>query len=423
MSRLPSRLGGIFARREPAGPAALASIPEAESLAKQAGASLPTGKAEGLGSSIADVNAALPAGTAELTVKRALLGGPGGDVVFELTGFCCCGEDLAPVKSERHGHPPRIALGSLITGRPGGESPAVSLHRMRGWSRSKQELLDWLTRIRMRHGDDLRLIIWDDSGFDIPWELLWLAHDRHGDLPGGWLGELVTVSRWTTIHSAIGPMSYSSGRCEGEVVGYVADEMSADKGLLAGTSPRLADTFRELLAELERPGGRLALIYVACHGEFAETGFDFTLGDVSVGEIDWRTFTRIEESGGLVFINACHSGRLITDPTYNDATVRGFAEVFLRSGAYGFIGTAGAVLETEARATASRLIQLFLQHPGRPVAAVLREYRRSMAMTVQDLPPVADSVSAKSLLPFVNAYMYLFFGGLETTLALHGRSG
>lgn len=422
MSRLQGRLADLFTRREGPGSPALTSTPEATPWAEYAGAVLPSGNAEGLGTGVTDVRATLPAGTAELTVKRALLSGPGSEVVFELTGFCCCGVDLAPVKSTRHGRPPRIALGSLITGQSGGESPAVSLHRMRGWSRSKHELLSWLARIRARHGDDLRLIIWDDSRFDIPWELLWLAPDRSTDLPGGWLGELVTVSRWTTIRTPAGQTPYISGRCRGEIVGYIASEMSADTDLLADASPRLASTLRELLAELERPGGRVALVYVACHGSFAESGFEFTLDGVSVGEIDWRTFGRIEESGGLVFVNACHSGRLIEDPEYNDDTIRGFAEVFLRSGAYGFIGTAGAVLETEARATASRLIQLLRQHPDRPVAVALRDYRRTMAQTFTDLPAVPDTSSSKSLLPFVNAYMYLFFGGLETTLALHGGS-
>ncbi len=382
------------------------------------GRELPTGEPQGLGPTTVNVDGTLPPGTAELWVRQAFLDGHDGKVVFELAGYCCCGEDLAPTKNDHHGCPPRIALAALITADAGGESPTKSLYRMRNWSRSKVELLDWLARIRRRHGDDLRLIIWDDSGFDIPWELLWIGQDELTGQPGGWLGALATVTRWTTIQSTGGRVPYRSGRCEGEVVGYVAEEMGPDKELLHGTSPWLAATLLELLSELNRPGGDLALVYVACHGKFAQSSFEFTIDGISLGEIDSADLARIKSSGGLVFMNACHSGRLIEDQEYNDGVVRGFAEVFLRSGATGFIGTAGAVLQEQATTVAGHLLQAFRRDPGRPAPTVLRDYRRSV--TVTDLPPISDLPAAKSLLPFINAYMYLFFGGPETSVALPG---
>ncbi|WP_433190202.1 CHAT domain-containing protein [Actinoallomurus sp. CA-150999] len=363
----------------------------------------------------------LPHATAELTVTRAALDGVPGHAVFQLIGFCCCGENLAPTKNERHGRPPQIALGTLISGGEGGESPTQTLHRMRSWSRTKYELLDWLRRLLLRHGDDLRLIIWDDSGFDIPWELFWLPPDRAGRTAGGWLGALATVTRWTTIQAPDGPVPYVSGRCAGDIAGYIAEEMREDRAFLPLPAERLAGTVSELFTELETPGPGLALIYVACHGTYGETGFELTLGGLSVGEVDWRTFARITDSGGLVFINACHSGRLITDPHINDATIRGFAEIFLRSGAYGFVGTAGAVLETEARSVAEHVLRRLREQPGVPVATLLRDYRRITA--VAELPPVADRRRGKDMLRFVNSYMYLYFGGPETTVALYGGGG
>ncbi len=38
-----------------------------------------------------------------------------------------------------------------------------------------------------------------------------------------------------------------------------------------------------------------------------------------------------------------------------------------------------------------------------------------------DLPPISDLPAAKSLLPFINAYMYLFFGGPETSSRATGQ--
>jgi hypothetical protein len=38
-------------------------------------------------------------------------------------------------------------------------------------------------------------VIWDDAGFNFPWEMLWLDDDPARGLPGGWLGSLVSVAR------------------------------------------------------------------------------------------------------------------------------------------------------------------------------------------------------------------------------------
>ncbi|WP_344278203.1 CHAT domain-containing protein [Actinomadura napierensis] len=377
----------------------------------------PSEEPRGLGAGPVDAHASLPQATAQLTVQRARLDGAG-EPVFELVGFCCCGEDLPPTRNGRHGRPPRIALGTLISGESGGESPTRSLNRMRSWSRSKYELLGWIRRIRDRHGDDLRLIIWDDSGFEIPWELLWVDQAGSGG-PGAWLGALAVVTRWTTVHAPGGPLPYASADRRGSVAGYVADEMSRDRDLLA--AHRLSPTLWELISHLETSGPGPALVYIACHGEYGSTGFDFTLGDLAVGEVDWRTFPRVADGGGLVFVNACHSGRLIDDPEYNDATTRGFAEVFLRSGAAGFLGTAGAVLEDEAHRVAAHLLAGMGEPSGLGVATALRDYRRTIAVT--DLPPVADRPRSKELLPFVSAFMYLYFGGPDTTIALYGGGG
>ena len=48
------------------------------------------------------------------------------------------------------------------------------------WSQDEPELIDWLQRLRAAVGDDeLRLVIWDTTGFDIPWELFTCRAARH----------------------------------------------------------------------------------------------------------------------------------------------------------------------------------------------------------------------------------------------------
>ena len=54
--------------------------------------------------------------------------------------------------------------------------------KLRAWSQTKYELTRWLTILRREIGTDLRLIVWDDTDFGIPWELFWHAMEkpRHG---------------------------------------------------------------------------------------------------------------------------------------------------------------------------------------------------------------------------------------------------
>jgi hypothetical protein len=142
------------------------------------------------------------------------------------------------------------------------------------------------------------------------------------------------------------------------------------------------------------------------------------LDDVSLLEIESAHLERIESSGGLVFANASYSGRLFEDQEYNDGVNRGFVEFFLRSGATGFIGVAGDVQTRQASMVASYLMQRFREDPDCPVAEILRDYRRTVA--VMDLSST-DLAAEKSALPFIYACMYLFFGGPETTVGLPGR--
>lgn len=45
-------------------------------------------------------------------------------------------------------------------------------------------------------------MVWDDTDYDIPWELLHLTGHQENGLVSGILGALVTVVRWTTVREA-----------------------------------------------------------------------------------------------------------------------------------------------------------------------------------------------------------------------------
>jgi CHAT domain len=343
------------------------------------------------------------------------------ETVFALEGSCCCA-GLPYTAPRRHRRPPALDLAERVSARKktGGETPGYTLHRIRNWSRTKTELMEWLSTLRRNHGEALDLIIWDDTDFAIPWELLWLPK-AGASLPEDWLGCAMTVTRWTTIHavdqSPIRDLS-SATRCSGHVLGYVdTTQMRPDLELLDKLNARKKANVRELLDELSRPGDQIALVYIGCHGSFSTTSFAFMLNnEISLGEIDSRTFQRLVDCGALVFVNACHSARLVDDTEIDDDTLRGFAEVFLRSGAAGFIGATGAVWEMQSRRLASHLLDAIRKDPDTSVARSLRTFRRAHA--VRDLPPVNDTAAARTLLPFIYTSMYVYFGSPATTIHL-----
>src|SRR6266568_8111000 len=104
---------------------------------------------------------------AQLTVQRS------GDEHYVLIGQHS--DDSIVLRAGEPRGRPHLSLGELASGRRvgGADLRPEDLYRlMLVWSREEPELVDWLQRLRTAVGDDqLRLVIWDTTGFDIPWEL------------------------------------------------------------------------------------------------------------------------------------------------------------------------------------------------------------------------------------------------------------
>jgi hypothetical protein len=360
-------------------------------------------------------------GTAELRVVRTTVDG---ETVFGVSGRCCCA--VLPFDARREYGRPDLSLGALMSrsAAEGGAPPAKTLHWMLAWSESKRPLLRWLNHLRGVHADDLRLIIWDDTDFDIPWELLRLPAVPERGLSEGWLGAEVAVSRRTTLHRRDARPPGEVLRCSGEVVGFVDEgdeEIAGDLPMLRDLGVRCFPTLRDLVSYLERDGDPLSLVYVACHGAYSGDGFDYTLADFSLGELYGREFHRLGDTGGLVFLNACHSGRMILDGRINDRTPRGFAKVFLDSGAAGLIATAAEVGTRTAREAGRTIIHRLRDDPDTPVTVALRDYRRTLVP--EAIPPVRDAAGNRALLPFMYSFVYIYYGSPYSTVALGPSSG
>jgi hypothetical protein len=364
----------------------------------------------------ADLGVGLPEGMALLTVVpvRQEDGMPG----FRLRGVCCC--DGVKELGEIYGRPD-LELGSLVSTK--GELPADVLSTMQTWSRPKAQLIRWLDRRRAAHGDEFQLVIWDDTGYRIPWELFWLDSGPASGRPDGWLGGLLTVTRWLSIRAAWQDVvrDYRSlYTCTGSVAAYVDAQMEHDQSLLASYQVEHSGSMYELTKALTAGTGALALVYVACHAEFGDQVTECALGQLPLVHVDPMRFARLMPSAAVVFLNACHSGSLGYDTKrFNDRVLRGFSEVFLRSGAAGVLATNGSVGDSLAFEMARDLLQHLRDNPGQPVAEAVRELRAQAArLTPADLAAVSGAEANKELLPLLYRFMYVYYGSPRTVITL-----
>jgi hypothetical protein len=335
--------------------------------------------------------------------------------------FRVCGTnsmfELPWTGGERYSRP-KLALGSLTDDEDeNAVDPRDIFDLMPEWSRTHDEITAWINDLRARFGDeDLRIVIWDDTGFEIPWELLWLDPRPTDDLRPGWLGALVSVTRWTTIHrDGRNPYTDEPEECVGHVVAYFDEAMRGDfEALRPFCGESFSDVF-DFIARLQIGQGPLSLVYMACHGQYGAKATRLELGGLHLRDLH-VPLTLIGDSHSFIFLNACHSARLMIDPHLNDAVLRGFAEGFLRQGAGGVIGTAGKVGTDNARDAAQVIIEALARCDQKPVAAVLRDMRAQAALEVPS--PVENP---RQLLPFLYRFMYIYFGNPCTRLRLEAR--
>ncbi|MEU6088038.1 CHAT domain-containing protein [Streptomyces sp. NPDC047085] len=382
----------------------------------------------GLGTTAARPGARLPEGFAVLFVVRShsadgrdgyrLQGRCG-----TLTVTCEAGPGRLPA--------PAVSLANLKQG-DGGAYPSEVLRGIRLWSGNQRQLADWINQARARHGAGLRLIVWDDTGYELPWELFWLPDDPRLGMPGGLLGALVVMSRWTTVHDVDHDLPRETGQSHGRVLGYLHRDMADDGSVFAPYAHRMHGTLTPFLKALDDPADRTGLVYMGCHGWYGPTVSGLRLGERTWAEYNGEKMHVLRRDSALVCLNACHSGRFVDNRAQGEEALRGFAELFLRKGAGGCIVTAGKVGDLEARALVRRLVREVAARPQQPVTEKLRAFR---ARAVEEFGPLAaipsiynddgevDSVGQKRVLRLLYAFMFHYYGHPLTTLRLVACDG
>jgi hypothetical protein len=364
----------------------------------------------------------LPKGMAELLVY------PTGDSEnFGLLG--ACGDKLVePLGAAGR---PELDLNSLAL-QLEREQPVISLPKFGSWSREKKELVDWLNRLRgdaERDSTELELVVWDDTGFRIPWELFWLSDPEKRRNPNI-LGALMTVTRWLTIRTSniVQDFTKDPGQASGPIAAYVHKDMADDMQLFRDFEVEYANSMGDLLTRLgDQNGAALAMVYAACDGEFGDRPGQSHLGWLLLENANMAAdygFDRLHNRQTLVFLNACASGPVGEDrQTYNDGALRGFPKMFLETGAAGVLATAAPIENNFARQAAEDLFQLLRAKPSLPVARAVRELRQQAARSLDrriwlsDIPAREQLEANKTLAAVLRWSMYLYYGSPRMTIS------
>jgi CHAT domain len=186
-----------------------------------------------------------------------------------------------------------------------------------------------------------------------------------------------------------------------------------------------------LREHLQRSEAGFGLVFLACHGIIGEDIRMSALGSQTDASQRWRMLEMrtmqlrlLRASRCIVFINACHSGRLKTDEKYlRDGFRRGFAERFLAKGAHGVMGTLGAVGDVYAGRIARDLLDAALQAPEVPLATHLSRLRADVVVKLRNadaLPGTDENRPIKQdlLLLFIYTFMYVYYGSPCTLLRM-----
>lgn len=375
----------------------------------------------------------LPPGIAGLIVCTPE--GAAGDARrFRLKAVCCNCTPLSDLGVEYEG--PDLVLGTNDA--PGGPSPIEFLAGMGLWSYEKGVLTEWLNLRRHYHADKLELVVCDSGRFRIPWELLWLPSKPEAGLPDGYLGALVTVIRWLELEEPYRPeyvRPYSKvnpHENSGPVLAYIAHDMGYGGEILPDFEVCPAGSLTKLFKilagqEVLNPDlAAFAMVYVACRSDFCDDPKRCVLGGFHLGlaALFSDNLPKLRAQPTLVFLNGCRTDVVGIDiRKYNGEALRGFAEVFLRSGAAGVLAATGALDEEQAKKLPDTLIRYLGRHRELSVPDGLRHRRAAAARRLRKLLFDEQQHEDDELLEHLYPFMYVYFGSPRMSLPLAEGAG
>lgn len=292
----------------------------------------------------------------------------------------------------------------------------VYYEMMSCWA-AQHQLLYWIAQLMAKSRP--RLIVWDNTAHNIPWELVY--YDPPRDNPG-WLGAMIPVIRWTSVQDGEKagrlPLQQKTAS-EGTLLVLQDESLRAPKDIFR---PYLAEPafskLDDLLRRLDQPADGLGMLMIRCHGIYGPDARSFTLGGLSLNRLTGFPMSTLRDAGTPVLLNACSSGRIIQDMRGIGKPVRSFVEFFLRKGAGAVIAVSGDIDVDHSDDFAFRLLKAAEREPTN-LAELLQQHRSHYANETRE--PTAgekDERTEEHYQRFFAAFLYLFYGHPDATVRM-----
>jgi hypothetical protein len=256
------------------------------------------------------------------------------------------------------------------------ESPAKILHSLRWFSLSTAGgLMGWIRTVKTeveKRGQQLGLVIFDTTAFEIPWELLEIDYNDQ------YLGAVAQVARWLPLE-AFGnayPLKIADYTCEGSVVSYLDNYLEgtiAERELLQKFEHSEITSLEELVMWSEESLQGVGLLYIGSHGSGGTSLYSASPAKGSIlRALELLDMQLILDPRPTLFVNACESARIIYR---KDSNAYNLVKNFLLLCASNYIGTIANVNSEEAPRIANRMLELAREDEGLLIVELLRRLR------------------------------------------------
>lgn len=314
--------------------------------------------------------------------------------------------------------PPQITLSNFIENEV---RPQSIRGAIRGFSNSNIHLglISWLNKLYKKYSENLNLIIVDHSNSEIPWEMLELDVNVY-------LGTLFPIVRWLPVPIPFEErwryLNTSERQLTGEIIAYLDNindpDIVREEKILNQFNTRILYNFDQFNQSIKTSLDKhtIGLVYFGCHGIFsyseshkiAISSYHNPKKIMSV--LDFELLPYLDSYRPLVFINACHSARVMRDGD----NLCGLSIVLLKLVANGFIGTLGPVSSKYAVKIADFILgQVADSNEGLSLAEVLRKLRKNAVEKI-----INDENSKENQLFFIYTFMFVYFGNPLARLKL-----
>ncbi|NET58965.1 MAG: CHAT domain-containing protein [Symploca sp. SIO2E6] len=294
------------------------------------------------------------------------------------------------------------------------------------------QIRSWLIRLRKTLQEKFKqnlscLIINDGTNFEIPWEMMYLE-DEH-------LGASIPTVRWANIPDPdnvydkakrLITISCNRQECCGDIIAYAPtiEELTHVKeevDVINKFKSKLFKTIPEFSSYLHQVKHDVSLIFIASHGYLGNNICDISFGETitSLMELHYWNFTFLKNCNTVVFMNVCHSGRLLKDDQFKTSEFyMGFPTFFLKRGARGVIGTMERVRDDYAAQITQNFFQEYRSNPELSVPEILRNLRFQAAKKLQSNVNALENWEF-----FFYTFMYVYYGNPMTVLRLTPSGG